>query len=158
MAVPRAIALSGQPLRGVPVMVKLSEVVQSTATAAIGLGGVVNPYSGGARRLYVGNLHFNITEDQLRQVFEPFGTVELVQLSVDETGHCKGFGFIQFARLKDANNALNLNGQVEIAGQPIKVSSVTNQTGQDGGMNAVDFDDDEGGGCALNARSRVMLK
>ncbi|CAN1771136.1 RNA-binding protein 39 [Linum perenne] len=161
MSVPMAIALSGQPLRGVPVMVKPSEaeknLVQSTATASVGPGGAVNPYSGGARRLYVGNLHFNITEDQLRQVFEPFGTVELVQLPVDETGHCKGFGFIQFARLEDAKNALNLNGQVEIAGRPIKVSSVTDQTGQDGGTNAADFDDDEGGGLALNARSRVML-
>ncbi|CAN1771137.1 RNA-binding protein rsd1 [Linum perenne] len=146
MSVPMAIALSGQPLRGVPVMVKPSEaeknLVQSTATASVGPGGAVNPYSGGARRLYV---------------FEPFGTVELVQLPVDETGHCKGFGFIQFARLEDAKNALNLNGQVEIAGRPIKVSSVTDQTGQDGGTNAADFDDDEGGGLALNARSRVML-
>ncbi|CAI0468812.1 unnamed protein product [Linum tenue] len=161
MSVPMAIALSGQPLRGVPVMVKPSEaeknLVQSTTAAVVGPGGGIGPYSGGARRLYVGNLHFNITEDQLRQVFEPFGAVELVQLPVDETGHCKGFGFVQFARLEDARNALNLNGQVEIAGRPIKVSSVTDQTGQEGGTNAADFDDDEGGGLALNARSRAML-
>ncbi|XP_021683614.1 uncharacterized protein LOC110667162 isoform X2 [Hevea brasiliensis] len=158
MSVPMAIALSGQPLLGQPVMVKPSEaeknLVQSTTTVNAGSG----PYSGGARRLYVGNLHFNITEDQLRQVFEPFGAVELVQLPLDETGHCKGFGFVQFARLEDARNALNLNGQVEIAGRPIKVSTVTDQTGmQDGGTNAGDFDDDEGGGLALNARSRALL-
>lgn len=68
MSVPMAIALSGQPLLGQPVMVKPSEaeknLVQSTTTVNAGSG----PYSGGARRLYVGNLHFNITEDQLRQV------------------------------------------------------------------------------------------
>ncbi|CAN1307709.1 RNA-binding protein 39 [Linum perenne] len=160
MSVPMAIALSGQPLRNVPVMVKPSEaeknLVQSTAGAAMGPGGGIGPYSGGARRLYVGNLHFNITEDQLRQVFEPFGAVELVQLPLDETGQCKGFGFVQFARLEDARNALNLNGQVEIAGRPIKVSSVTDQPGQEGGTTG-DFDDDEGGGLALNARSRAML-
>ncbi|CAN0878819.1 RNA-binding protein 39 [Linum grandiflorum] len=159
MSVPMAIALSGQPLRNVPVMVKPSEaeknLVQSTAGAVMGPGGGIGPYSGGARRLYVGNLHFNITEDQLRQVFEPFGAVELVQLPLDETGQCKGFGFVQFARLEDARNALNLNGQVEIAGRPIKVSSVTDQTGQEGATG--DFDDDEGGGLALNARSRAML-
>ncbi|XP_058004597.1 uncharacterized protein LOC110664425 isoform X2 [Hevea brasiliensis] len=160
MSVPMAIALSGQPLLGQPVMVKPSEaeknLVQSTTMNAG--GGLIAPYSGGARRLYVGNLHFNITEDQLRQVFEPFGTVELVQLPLDETGHCKGFGFVQFARLEDARNALNLNGQVEIAGRPIKVSTVTDQTGmQEGGTNTGDFDDDEGGGLALNAHSRAAL-
>ncbi|KAG6778000.1 hypothetical protein POTOM_017844 [Populus tomentosa] len=160
MSVPMAIALSGQLLLGQPVMVKPSEAEKNLvqSTTAVTSGGLTGPYSGGARRLYVGNLHFNITEDQLRQVFEPFGAVELVQLPHDESGHCKGFGFVQFARLEDARNALNLNGQVEIAGRPIKVSAVTDQTGtQDGGTNVGDFDDDEGGGLALNACSRALL-
>ncbi|KAF2302095.1 hypothetical protein GH714_032637 [Hevea brasiliensis] len=162
MSVPMAIALSGQPLLGQPVMVKPSEaeknLVQSTTVVNAGSGGLISPYSGGARRLYVGNLHFNITEDLLRQVFEPFGTVELVQLPSDETGHCKGFGFVQFARLEDARNALNLNGQVEIAGRPIKVSTVTDQTGmQEGGTNAGDFDDDEGGGLVSNSYLFLVL-
>lgn len=72
MSVPMAIALSGQPLLGQPVMVKPSEaeknLVQSTAAVAAGAGGLIGPYSGGARRLYVGNLHFNMTEADLRQV------------------------------------------------------------------------------------------
>ncbi|KAG6763009.1 hypothetical protein POTOM_033537 [Populus tomentosa] len=160
MSVPMAIALSGQPLLGQPVMVKPSEAEKNLvqSTTAVASGGLIGPYTGGARRLYIGNLHFNITEDQLRQVFEPFGAVELVQLPHDESGHCKGFGFVQFARLEDARNALNLNGQVEIAGRPIKVSAVTDQVGaQDGGTNVGDFDDDEGGGLALNARSRALL-
>ncbi|GAB2267834.1 hypothetical protein Dimus_002811 [Dionaea muscipula] len=161
MSVPMAIALSGQPLLGQPVMVKPSEaeknLVQSTAAAG-GAGGLAAGYSGGGRRLYVGNLHYNITEDQLRQVFEPFGTVELVQLPLDETGHCKGFGFVQFSRLEDAKAAQNLNGQVEIAGRTIKVSIVTDQSaGQEAGGNTGDFDDDEGGGLALNARARALL-
>ncbi|XP_050263139.1 uncharacterized protein LOC126707493 [Quercus robur] len=53
-------------------------------------------------------------------VFEAFGQVELVQLPVDETRHCKGYGFVQFARLEDARNALSLNQQLEIAGRLIK--------------------------------------
>ncbi|GFY94568.1 splicing factor, CC1-like protein [Actinidia rufa] len=166
MSVPMAIALSGQPLLGQPVMVKPSEaeknLVQSTTSAAAvaaAAGGLIGPYSGGVRRLYVGNLHLNMKEDQLRQVFEPFGTVELVQLPSDpETGNCKGFGFVQFARLEDARAAQSLNGQLEIAGRVIKVSAVTDQPGmQDVGTNAGDFDDDEGGGLALNARSRALL-
>ncbi|KAG6709215.1 hypothetical protein I3842_06G120600 [Carya illinoinensis] len=162
MSVPMAIARSGQPLLGLPVMVKPSEaeknLVQSTTSVANASGGHIGPYSGGARRLYVGNLHFNMTEADLRQVFEAFGQVELVQLPLDETGHCKGFGFVQFARLEDSRNALSLNQQLEIAGRLIKVSAVTDQTGlQDIGANSGDFDDDEGGGLSLNARSRALL-
>jgi RNA-binding protein 39 len=72
MSVPMAIALTGQLLLGQPVMVKPSEaeknLVQSTATASA-TAGMMGPYSGGARRLYVGNLHYNMTEDQLKQVY-----------------------------------------------------------------------------------------
>ncbi|PIA26761.1 hypothetical protein AQUCO_08900014v1 [Aquilegia coerulea] len=159
MSVPMAIALSGQPLLGQPVMVKPSEAEKNLVQSTTAIGGSIGPYSGGARRLYVGNLHFNITEDQLRQVFESFGSVELVQLPLDpETGHCKGFGFVQFARLEDARAAQSLNGQLDIAGRIIKVSAVSDQVGmQEIGVNAGDFDDDDGGGLALNACSRAIL-
>ncbi|GAU18039.1 hypothetical protein TSUD_51500, partial [Trifolium subterraneum] len=162
MSVPMAIALSGQPLLGQPVMVKPSEaeknLVQSTASVAGGPNGNLGPYSGGARRLYVGNLHSSITEADLRRVFEAFGQVELVQLPLDDIGHCKGFGFVQFARLEDAKNAQSLNSQLEIGGKPIKVSAVTDQSGmQEFGGNAGDMDDDEGGGLSLNASSRALL-
>ncbi|GMJ12689.1 CC1- LIKE SPLICING FACTOR [Hibiscus trionum] len=158
MSVPMAIALSGQPLLGQPVMVKPSEaeknLVQPTTSVAAGQTG---QFAAGGRRLYVGNLHFYITEEQLRQVFEPFGAVELVQLPPDETGHCKGYGFVQFARLEDAKNALSLNGQLEIGGRVIKVSTVTDQGPlQDAGTNAADLDDDEGG-FSLNSSSRALL-
>ncbi|XP_004502883.1 uncharacterized protein [Cicer arietinum] len=160
MSVPMAIALSGQLLLGQPVMVKPSEaeknLVQSNTTA--GAAGVVGPYGAVDRKLYVGNLHFNMTESQLREIFEPFGTVELVQLPLDlETGHCKGFGFIQFAHLEHAKAAQSLNGKLEIAGRTIKVSSVADHVGsQDTTAKSADFDDDEGG-LALNAQSRALL-
>ncbi|CAK9146914.1 unnamed protein product [Ilex paraguariensis] len=93
------------------------------------------------------------------QIFEAFGPVELVQLPTDpETGHCKGFGFIQFAQLEHAKAAQSLNGKLEIAGRTIKVSSVTDHVGvQDSGAKTADFDDDDGGGLALNAQSRALL-
>ncbi|RDX60919.1 RNA-binding protein 39, partial [Mucuna pruriens] len=160
MSVPMAIALSGQLLLGQPVMVKPSEaeknLVQSNATS--GAAGIVGPYGAVDRKLYVGNLHFNMTESQLREIFEPFGPVELVQLPLDlETGHCKGFGFVQFAHLEHAKAAQSLNGKLEIAGRTIKVSSVTDHVGnQDTTAKSADFDDDEGG-LALNAQSRALL-
>ncbi|OAY73674.1 RNA-binding protein 39 [Ananas comosus] len=152
MSVPMAIALSGQLLLGQPVMVKPSEAEKNLVQSTTSAGGAA---SGGARKLYVGNLHSNITEDQLRQVFEPFGQVELVQLPLDPlTGLCKGFGFIQ----ANARAAQSLNGQLDIAGRIIKVSAVTDQAGvQASGTNTGDLDDDEGGGLALNASSRALL-
>ncbi|KAJ8544078.1 hypothetical protein K7X08_028589 [Anisodus acutangulus] len=161
MSVPMAIALSGRLLFGQPVMVKPSEAEKNLvqSTAAGGGSGLAGPNAASERKLYVGNLHFNMTELQLRQIFEAFGPVELVQLPTDpETGHCKGFGFVQFAQLEHAKAAQSLNGKLEIAGRTIKVSSVTEHVGvQDAGAKTADFDDDEGGGLALNAQSRAML-
>ncbi|KAG8364355.1 hypothetical protein BUALT_Bualt19G0120200 [Buddleja alternifolia] len=176
MSVPMAIALSGHLFLGQPVMVKPSEaeknLVQSTASAAG--AGVAGPYGATDRKLYVGNLHFNMTEFQLRQIFEAFGPVELVQLPTDpETGHCKGFGFIQVVcATGTCKSGTKLNGKLEIAGRTIRysiqalvsyivfidVSSVTDHVGaQDSGTKTADFDDDDGGGLALNAQSRAML-
>lgn len=73
MSVPMAIALSGQLLLGQPVMVKPSEaeknLVQSNASGG-GSGGLAGPYGAVDRKLYVGNLHFNMTESQLRAVLQ----------------------------------------------------------------------------------------
>jgi hypothetical protein len=47
-------------------------------------------------RLYVGSLHFNLTESDIKQVFEPFGELEFVDLHRDPgTGRSKGYCFIQ---------------------------------------------------------------
>lgn len=161
MSVPMAIALSGRLLHGQPVMVKPSEAEKNLvqSNTATGVAGVAGPYAASERKLYVGNLHFNMTELNLKQIFESFGPVELVQLPTEpETGHCKGFGFVQFAQIEHAKAAQSLNGKLEIAGRVIKVSSVTEHVGaQESAAKTADFDDDEGGGLALNAQSRAML-
>lgn len=47
-------------------------------------------------RLYVGSLHFNLTESDIKQVFEPFGELEFVDLHRDPmTGRSKGYAFVQ---------------------------------------------------------------
>ncbi len=49
----------------------------------------------GPTRLYVGSLHFNITQEMLRGIFEPFGPITAIQLIMDpETGRSKGYGFV----------------------------------------------------------------
>lgn len=51
-------------------------------------------------RLYVGSLHFNLTESDIKQVFEPFGALEFVDLHRDPmTGRSKGYAFVQYATI-----------------------------------------------------------
>ncbi|XP_047318715.1 RNA-binding protein 39-like [Impatiens glandulifera] len=65
----------------------------------------------------------------------------------DEQNQCN----IHFSKLEDAKATVTLNGQLEIAGRVIKVSSVTDHVGvQDLGTKTVDFDDDNGGGLKLD--------
>lgn len=47
----------------------------------------------------MGNVHFSITESDLRNVFEPFGELEFVQLQKDETGRSKGYAFVQYVSM-----------------------------------------------------------
>jgi RNA-binding protein 39 len=50
-------------------------------------------------RLYVGNIHFSITESDLQNVFEPFGELDFVQLQKEEGGRSRGYGFVQYVSL-----------------------------------------------------------
>jgi RNA-binding protein 39 len=54
----------------------------------------------GPVRLYVGSLHYNITEDMLRGIFEPFGKIDSIMLMTDpETGRSKGYGFVTVGKM-----------------------------------------------------------
>lgn len=65
-----------------------------------------------ARRLYVGNLNFNTSEDTLRDAFSAFGALKYVKILTDrDTGKSRGFGFVEFADDKDAQTAMStMNG------------------------------------------------
>jgi len=66
-------------------------------------------------RLYVGSLHFNLTEGDIKQVFEPFGELEFVDLHKDPaTGRSKGYAFVQYVpiHLRSILMAYNGFGQV----------------------------------------------
>jgi cold-inducible RNA-binding protein len=63
--------------------------------------------------LYVGNLLFDVTENELKGLFEPFGQVTEVRLIMDKfTGKSKGFGFIEMPSKEEAQKAIaELNGK-----------------------------------------------
>ncbi len=52
-----------------------------------------------AKKLYVGNLSYNISEDELKDVFTPIGEVQSCKIITDAaTGRSKGFGFVEMAQ------------------------------------------------------------
>ena len=66
-----------------------------------------------SNKLFVGNLSFNTTDTQLRDMFSAFGVVEEVNLMMDrETGRPRGFGFITMSSPEEAQKAIDaLNGK-----------------------------------------------
>ena len=65
-----------------------------------------------AKKLYVGNLSYSTTEDDLREAFEKLGEVLSATLIIDQTsGRSKGFGFVEMASNEDADKAITaMNG------------------------------------------------
>jgi RNA recognition motif-containing protein len=73
--------------------------------------------------LYVGNLPYRITEDQLRAAFEEYGQVSSCTIIKDKvTGQSKGFGFLEMPEHDEAEAAINnLNGR-DLMGRKINVN------------------------------------
>ena len=111
----------------------------------------------GPTRLYVGSLHFNITEPMVKAIFEPFGAVDSVQLIYDsETGRSKGYGFIQFREADSAKRAMDQLNGFELAGRAIKVGPVT-ERGDSAAYSFLDDEEYEKGGVELNSTARAAL-
>jgi len=85
-------------------------------------------------KLYVGNLPYNTSEDDLRNLFSPFGNVDSVAVITDrDTGRSKGFGFVEFGDDNEARNAIQgLSGQ-EFGGRALTVNEARPKTGGGGG-------------------------
>jgi RNA recognition motif-containing protein len=73
-------------------------------------------------KLYVGNLPYNISDDQLGAMFAKFGTPDTATVVMDRgTGQSKGFGFVEFGNADQAKQALSLDG-TEFGGRRLKVN------------------------------------
>ena len=94
-SVQAALQLTGQKLLGIPVIVQLTEAEKNRQVRTTESTGH-HPNSIPFHRLYVGNIHFSITEQDLQNVFEPFGELEFVQLQKDDNGRSRGYGFVQY--------------------------------------------------------------
>ena len=73
--------------------------------------------------IYIGNLAFSATEDELRQLFEPYGEVEKVQLITDQyTGRARGFGFVEMADSRAAQSAIQGLQGTSLGGRTLTVN------------------------------------
>ena len=100
--------------------------------------------------LYVGNLSWTMTEDDLRTLFEQYGTVTSIKIVKDrETGRSKGFGFVEMENDTEAQNALSSLYDKEVQGRKIVINEAQERPakpGGGGGFNKRSFGGGGGGG------------
>jgi len=84
---------------------------------------------GTLKNIFVGNLSFNTSEEELRQIFEPYGQVERVSILTDrDTGRSRGFGFVEMANAEEGEKAIaGLNGS-QVGGRTINVNEARPKT------------------------------
>jgi len=74
-------------------------------------------------KLYVGNLSYNVTEGQLRELFGQAGTIKEIALIMDrETQRPKGFGFVEMTTQVEAQKAIELLNEHELDGRRLTVN------------------------------------
>lgn len=165
-SVPLALGLTGQRLLSVPIIVQVSQAEKNRQQAA---NSSANKGAAGPMRLYVGSLHFNITEEMLRGIFEPFGKIDDIKLMRDhtideiklmrnhESTRSQGYGFITFHSAEEAKKALDQLNGFELAGRPMKVGHVTERTAENQMGGGLDTDDMDRAGVDLGATGRLQL-
>ena len=85
-------------------------------------------------KIFVGNLPFSATEDSVRALFAPHGTVETLALINDrETGRPRGFGFVEMANADAARAMQALNG-IDFEGRALKVNEAQARERSSGGF------------------------
>ena len=86
------------------------------------------------KKLYVGNLSYGVTDDDLRQMFEAHGTVQSAQVIMDrDTGRSKGFGFVEMGSDQEAQAAITAMGDKEVDGRRLTVNEARPKEGGGGG-------------------------
>jgi RNA recognition motif-containing protein len=73
--------------------------------------------------IYVGNLPYNVTEEELKEAFSEFGEVSSVNVITDKySGQSKGFGFVEMEKNSEAEEAIKALNESSLKGRNIKVN------------------------------------
>ena len=86
------------------------------------------------RRLYVGNLGYDVSSSDLQQLFAGHGTVDSANVIADrDSGRSKGFGFVEMSSSAEAEAAIAALDGTDLAGRAIKVNEAKPRTTNGGG-------------------------
>ena len=84
--------------------------------------------------IYVGNLSYEVSEEDLKQAFSKYGTVKKAQLPTDrETGRARGFGFVEMSSDAEEEAAINALDGSEWMGRSLKVNKAKPKEDRGGG-------------------------
>ena len=84
--------------------------------------------------IYVGNLDFKVTEDQLRQAFSAYGQVTNVTILKDrDTGQPRGFGFVEMANNEEAQKAISGMNGAQLGSRALNVNEARPKEARAGG-------------------------
>jgi len=79
--------------------------------------------------IYVGNLPYNITDDELRAAFAPYGEVSSAKIIMDKfSGRSKGFGFVEMSNDSEAQEAIKNLDNSEMKGRNLRVNQAKPRT------------------------------
>ena len=82
--------------------------------------------------IYVESLHYDLSEDELKEIFESYGEVSSVRIITDKfTGRSKGFGFVEMSDSDAANQAIEELNESEVKGRTIRVNESIERKDQD---------------------------
>ena len=96
-------------------------------------------------KLYVGNLAFQTTSQELQQLFGQAGTVQSASVVEDrDTGRSRGFAFVEMSSQEEANSAIEQFNGKEVGGRALKVNEAKPRENRGGGGRG--FSDNRGGG------------
>ena len=100
-----------------------------------------------AKKLFVGGLSWDTTDDGLRQAFASYGEITEAKVITDrDTGRSRGFGFVTFAQDDDAKTAISKMDGTNLDGKTIKVSEAQEKSPRGGGRSGGGFGGGRGSG------------
>ena len=106
------------------------------------------------KNIFVGNLEFGATEDQLRTLFENYGTVERASILTDrETGRSRGFAFVEMGNADEAERAISALNGYAMGGRALNVNEARPREERGGGGGGGGYGGDRRGGGGGGNRS-----
>ena len=98
------------------------------------------------KNIFVGNLDFSTSEEELRQAFESYGQVDRVSIMTDrDTGRSRGFGFVEMASNEDGEKAIAALNGAQLGGRTLNVNEARPKTERGGGGGGGGRGGDRGG-------------